>query len=151
MYAAQLLVAFAVWLLQVVPTELLDTLDTLLKLTALAFLVIPVTEVRRVLGGLPDIPLPGKNEDGKKNVIAAGRWFSWLAAGGVALFGHSIGWLAPPDFANFQAWYALELSILAGMANIIYDRFWKGQVGLQAEYVIEGPVVEVPSIEGYVI
>ena len=56
-------------------------------------------------------------------------WFSWAVSGAVALFGHSVGWLSPPDFANFQAWYAIEIAILAGVANIIYERFWREQVG----------------------
>lgn len=114
----------AALVLQAVPAELLNAVDTLLRLTALAFLVIPVTEVRRLLGGLPALPLPGGSE------IAAGRWFSWLVAGGVMAFGHAVGWLAAPDFANAQAWLALEWSILAGVANIIYDKLWRGQVGL---------------------
>lgn len=110
-----------------IPTDLLNLIDTLLRLSSLALLVIPVTEVRRVLGGLPAIPLPGGN------AISAGRWFSWLVAGGVAIFGHSVGWLSAPDFADFQAWYAIEVAILAGIANIIYERFWREQIGVGIE------------------
>ena len=39
------------------PPELLDALETLLRLSALALTVIPVTEIRRLFGGLPAIPV----------------------------------------------------------------------------------------------
>lgn len=117
-------VALAAVLLQEVPVPVVDAVDTLLRVVALALLVIPVAEVRKLFGGLPSIPLPGGNE------IKAGRWFSWVAAALVLLFGHFVGWLAAPDFANFQAWAALELAILAGTANIIYEKLWRGQIGL---------------------
>lgn len=107
-----------------VPLQLVDLIDTLMRLVAISFLVIPVSEVRRLLGGLPDIPLPGGE------VIKAGRWFSWLVGAGLVAFGHFVGWLTPPDFADFQAWFALEVAILSGVANIIYSRFWRGEVGM---------------------
>ena len=124
MFILTLAVALATVLLQDVPAPVVDAVDTLLRVSALALLVIPVAEIRKLFGGLPSIPLPGGNE------IKAGRWFSWLAAVVVLAFGHYAGWLNPPDFANFQAWAALELAILAGVANIIYEKLWRGQIGL---------------------
>lgn len=121
-FAASLLAA----LLQA-PPELLDALETLLRLSALALTVIPVTEVRRVFGGLPAIPLPG----GK--TIAAGRWFSWLVAFGIDLFGHAAGWLKPLDFSDPRAAIAFEVAVMAVIANIVYSRWWSGQVGLPSE------------------
>ena len=109
------------------PPELLDALETLLRLSAMALLVIPVTEVRRLFGGLPAIPLPG----GKQ--IAAGRWFSWLVAAGVDLFGHTTGWLKPLDFSDPRAAIAFEVAIMAVLANVIYEKWWKGQIGLPGD------------------
>lgn len=127
MFLLTIAVALAAVLLQDVPAPLLDAVDTLLRVSALALLVIPVAEVRKLFGGLPAIPLPGGNS------ISAGRWFSWLAAAAVLAFGHFTGWLAGPDFANFQAWAALELAILAGVSNIIYEKLWRGQIGMPGE------------------
>ena len=109
------------------PPELLDALETLLRLSALALTVIPVTEVRRIFGGLPAIPLPGGKE------IAAGRWFSWLVAFGVDLFGHAAGWLKPLDFTDPRAAIAFEVAVMAVIANIVYSRWWQGQVGLPGD------------------
>lgn len=109
------------------PPELLDALETLLRLSALALTVIPVTEVRRLFGGLPAIPLPG----GK--TIAAGRWFSWCVAFGMNLFGHAAGWLKPLDFTDPRAAVAFEVAVMAVLANIIYSRWWKGQVDLPGD------------------
>ncbi len=109
------------------PPELLDALETLLRLSSMALLVIPVTEVRRLFGGLPAIPLPG----GK--AIAAGRWFSWLCAAGVDLFGHATGWLKPLDFSDPRAAIAFEVAVMAVLANVIYERWWKGQIGLPGD------------------
>lgn len=109
------------------PPELLDALETLLRLSVLALTVIPVTEVRRLFGGLPAIPLPG----GK--TIAAGRWFSWLCAAGVDLFGHATGWLKPLDFSDPRAAIAFEVAVMAVLANVIYERWWKGQIGLPGD------------------
>lgn len=109
------------------PPELLDALETLLRLSAMALLVIPVTEVRRLFGGLPAIPLPG----GKS--IAAGRWFSWLVAFGVDVFGHAAGWLKPLDLSDPRAAVAFEVAVMAVLANIIYSRWWQGQVGLPGD------------------
>lgn len=109
------------------PPELLDALETLLRLSALALTVIPATEVRRLFGGLPSIPLPG----GK--AIAAGRWFSWLVAFGIDLFGHAAGWLKPLDFSDPRAAIAFEVTVMAVIANIVYERWWKGQVSLPGE------------------
>jgi len=121
-----LAIATLVALLQEIPAGLMDLLDTLLRLSALALLVVPVAEVRRLLGGLPDIPLPGGNS------IRAGRWFSWLVASGVLAFGHAGGILTAPDWADFQTWITLELAILGFVANFVYDRFWRGQIGLES-------------------
>lgn len=121
-----------------VPSQLADTIDTLLRLSSLALMVIPVTEVRKLLGGLPDIPLPSStNPDGtiKRNVIKAGRWFSTLVSAGVLFFGHAAGILNAPDWADPQAWLAVELAILAGVANIVYARWWKAQIGLYPDVV----------------
>lgn len=109
------------------PPELLDALETLLRLSSLALLVIPVTEVRRIFGGLPAIPLPG----GKQ--IAAGRWVSWLVTLGVDLFGHATGWLKPLDLSDPRAAIAFEVAVMAVIANIIYERWWKGQLGLPGD------------------
>lgn len=109
------------------PPELLDALETLLRLSGMALVVIPVTEVRRIFGGLPAIPLPG----GK--TIAAGRWFSWLVAFGVDLFGHAAGWLKPLDFSDPRAAIAFEVAVMAVIANIVYSRWWQGQVGLPGD------------------
>lgn len=109
------------------PPELLDALETLLRLSALALTIIPVTEVRRLFGGLPAIPLPG----GKS--VAAGRWFSWLCAIGVDLFGHANGWLKPLDFSDPRAAIALEVAIMAVIANVVYERWWKTQIGLPGD------------------
>lgn len=112
------------------PPELLDALETLLRLSALALTVIPVTEVRRIFGGLPAIPLPG----GKS--IAAGRWFSWVVAFGMDLFGHAAGWLKPLDFSDPRAAIAFEVAVMAVLANIIYSRWWKGQVDLPGDLTL---------------
>lgn len=109
------------------PPELLDAVDTLLRLGSLALLVIPVTEVRRLFGGLPAIPLPG----GKQ--ITSGRWFSWLCAGAVQAFGHLVGWLEPLDFSDPRAAIAFELAIMGVVANVIYAKWWKDQVGLPGD------------------
>lgn len=109
------------------PPELLDALDTLLRLGSLALLVIPVTEVRRLFGGLPAIPLPGGKE------IAAGRWFSWLVAAGIQAFGHLVGWLAPLDFSDPRAAFAFELAVMGVVANVIYAKWWKGQLDLPGD------------------
>lgn len=109
------------------PPELLDALETLLRLSALALTVIPVTEIRRLFGGLPAIPLPG----GK--TIAAGRWFSWLVAFGADLFGHAAGWLKPLDFSDPRAAVAFEVAVMAVIANIVYERWWKTQIGLPGD------------------
>lgn len=109
------------------PPELLDALETLLRLSSLALLVIPVTEVRRLFGGLPAIPLPGGKE------IAAGRWFSWLCAGAVDAYGHLVGWLHPLDFSDPRAAIAFEVAVMAVVANVIYARWWKGQIGLPGD------------------
>lgn len=109
------------------PPELLDALETLLRLSGMALVVIPVTEVRRIFGGLPAIPLPGGKE------IAAGRWFSWLVAFGVDLFGHAAGWLKPLDFTDPRAAIAFEVAVMAVIANIVYSRWWQGQVGLPGD------------------
>lgn len=109
------------------PPELLDALETLLRLSGMALVVIPVTEVRRIFGGLPAIPLPGGKE------IAAGRWFSWLVAFGVDLFGHAAGWLKPLDFSDPRAAIAFEVAVMAVIANIVYSRWWQGQVGLPGD------------------
>lgn len=110
-----------------VPIELMDMIDTLLRLSSLALMIIPVTEVRRIFGGLPSIPLPGGNE------IRAGRWVSWIVTGAVLVFGHTVGWLTAPDFANFQAWFAIEMAIAGVIANIVYSRWWKEQIGLDPD------------------
>lgn len=112
---------------QDLPVELSDLLVSLLKLSAWALLIIPVAEVRKVFGGLPDIPLPGGR------VIKAGRWFSWVVALPVMAFGHYVGWLAAPDLDNFQAWFIAEMAIGAIIANIVYAGWWQGQVGLDIE------------------
>lgn len=112
---------------QEVPAELADLMVSLLKLSAWALLIIPVTEVRKLFGGLPDIPLPGGR------LIKAGRWFSWLVALPVMAFGHYVGWLAAPDLDNFQAWFIAEMAIGAIIANIVYAGWWQGQVGLDIE------------------
>lgn len=125
-FAAVLAATLLARLLQA-PPELLDALETLLRLSALALTVIPVTEVRRLFGGLPAIPLPG----GK--TIAAGRWFSWVVAFGMNLFGHAAGWLKPLDFTDPRAAIAFEVSVMAVLANIIYARWWKGQVDLPGD------------------
>lgn len=109
------------------PPELLDALDTLLRLSSMALLVIPVTEVRRLFGGLPALPLPGGKE------IAAGRWFSWLVAAGVDAFGHLVGWLQPIDLSDPRAAFAFEVAVMAVLANVIYEKWWKGQVGLPGD------------------
>ena len=109
------------------PPELLDALETLLRLSALALTVIPATEVRRLFGGLPAIPLPG----GKQ--ISAGRWFSWVVAFGMDLFGHAAGWLKPLDFSDPRVAIAFEVSVMAVIANIVYERWWKGQIGLPGD------------------
>lgn len=109
------------------PPELLDALETLLRLSVLALTVIPATEIRRLFGGLPAIPLPG----GK--VITAGRWFSWLVAFGIDLFGHAAGWLKPLDFSDPRVAIAFEVSVMAVIANIVYERWWKGQIGLPGD------------------
>lgn len=121
--AAVLAAALLAALLQA-PPALLDALDTLLRLSSLALLVIPVTEVRRLFGGLPAIPLPG----GKS--IAAGRWFSWLVAAGVQMFGHAVGWLAPIDLSDPRAAFAFEVAVMAVVANAVYTKWWKGSLGL---------------------
>lgn len=120
-------VTMAAALGQEVPPELSDFLVSLLKLSAWALLIIPVAEVRKLFGGLPDIPLPGGR------VIKAGRWFSWLVALPVMAFGHYVGWLAAPDLDNFQAWFIAEMAIGAIIANIVYANWWQGQVGLDIE------------------
>ena len=112
---------------QELPAELADFLTSLLKLATWALLIIPVAEVRKLFGGLPDIPLPGER------VIKAGRWFSWLVALPVMAFGHYVGWLAAPDLDNFQAWFIAEMAIGAIIANIVYAGWWQGQVGLDIE------------------
>lgn len=109
------------------PPELLDALETLLRLSALALTVIPATEVRRLFGGLPAIPLPG----GKQ--ISAGRWFSWVVTFGMDLFGHAAGWLKPLDFSDPRVAIAFEVSVMAVIANIVYERWWKGQIGLPGD------------------
>lgn len=109
------------------PPELLDALETLLRLSLLALTVIPATEVRRVFGGLPAIPLPG----GKQ--IKAGRWFSWVCAFGIDLFGHAAGWLKPLDLSDPRVAIAFEVSVMAVIANIIYEKWWKGQIGLPGD------------------
>lgn len=124
--AAVLASAMLAALLQA-PPALLDAVDTLLRLSTLALLVIPVTEVRRLFGGLPAIPLPG----GKS--IAPGRWFSWVVAVGVQAFGHLVGWLAPIDFSDPRAAFAFEVSVMAVVANVVYEKWWRGQIGLPGE------------------
>ena len=109
------------------PPELLDALETLLRLSSMALLVIPVTEVRRLFGGLPAIPLPG----GKQ--ISAGRWFSFVCAAAADGFGHLVGWLKPLDFSDPRAAFAFEWAVIAVVANIIYARWWKGQIGLPGD------------------
>lgn len=109
------------------PPELLDALETLLRLSVMALTVIPVTEIRRLFGGFPAIPLPG----GKS--IAAGRWVSWVAAFGMDIFGHAAGWLKPMDLADPRAAVGLEVAVMAVLANIIYQRWWKEQLGLPGD------------------
>ena len=116
---------------QELPAELSDFLVSLLKLSTWALLIIPVAEVRKLFGGLPDIPLPGGR------VIKAGRWFSWVVALPVMAFGHYVGWLAAPDLDNFQAWFIAEMAIGAIIANIVYAGWWQGQVGL--DIIVEDP------------
>lgn len=121
--------------------QLLGLLDTLLRLTMMAFLVVPVAEVRKLLGGLPDIPLPGGHS------IRAGRWFSWLVAGLILAFGYFAGIMKlSDDPATYQAQLALAYGYLGILANVVYDKFWKEQVGFQ-ELVVGETLVSPPPGE----
>ena len=56
-----------------------------------------------------------------------------LVAFGVDLFGHAAGWLKPLDFTDPRAAIAFEVAVMAVIANIVYSRWWQGQVGLPGD------------------
>lgn len=114
--------------------QLLDLLDTLGRLAPLAALVVPLTEVRRLFGGLPDVPLPGGQS------ISAGRWVSWLVAGALLGIGYALGWVAGPSpDVPFALWLGSRWAILGILANVIYDR-WFAPKPAPAPVVVEGRV-----------
>lgn len=131
---AWLAVSLLGWLAQQPPevVPFLDMIDLFVRMTSLALLVIPVAEVRKLLGGLPDLTLPWKNPDGSpKYVIRAGRWFSALVTAVLLGFGHTVGWLGfPESVGSIEAWFALEWAVAQVIANTVYTKWWKEQLGL---------------------
>lgn len=114
--------------------QLLDLLDTLGRLAPLAALVVPLTEVRRLFGGLPDFPLPGGQS------ISAGRWVSWAVAGALLGLGYALGWVAGPSAdVPFALWLGSRWAILGILANVIYDRWFAPPVAPEPP-VVEGRV-----------
>lgn len=99
--------------------KVLELLNTLARLAPLAALVIPLTEVRRVLGGLPNIPLPGGQE------ISAGRWVSWLVGGALLGLGYLLGYIPGPSAeVPFALWLGSRWAMIGILSNVIYDRWF---------------------------
>lgn len=128
------LIALATAVLQEIqiPAELMRFATLFFELWAVAMLVIPVSNIRKLFGGLPNIPLPGLDSVGNQNVITAGRWVSWVVTIAILGFAHLGGVLSAPDFANFYAWFTMEVAIAAGLANIIYTNWWKAHIEISA-------------------
>lgn len=99
--------------------KVLDLLNTLARLAPLAALVIPLTEVRRLLGGLPNIPLPGGQS------ISAGRWVSWLVGGVLLGLGYLLGYIPGPSAeVPFALWLGSRWAMIGILSNVIYDRWF---------------------------
>lgn len=110
--------------------RIIELIDRFLAIAALAPIVIPLTELRKLVGGLPDLPLPNKRS------VRAGRWVSWMVSGALIGLAHSLNWLEPFTTAeNLQAWWAVEWGLLALVANYVYDRFFA-----------EGEVIDVEAV-----
>lgn len=100
-------------------SRILELIDRFLAIAALAPIVIPLTELRKLVGGLPNLQLPNGR------IVRAGRWVSWAVSGALVLLSHWLGWLDSFTTAdNLQAWWALEWATLGLIANYVYDRFF---------------------------
>jgi len=110
--------------------RIIELIDRFLAIAALAPIVIPLTELRKLVGGLPDLPLPNGRS------IRAGRWVSWTVSGALVAAAHSFGWLDSFTAAeNLQAWWAIEWAVLSLVANYVYDRFFA-----------EGEIIDVEAV-----
>jgi len=110
-----------------------------LAIAALAPIVLPLTELRKHVGGLPDLPLPNGRS------LRAGWWVIWTVSGALIALAHSLGWLDSFTTADkLQAWWALEWATLGLVVNYVNDRCFAEPAVIELEATSARRVLAFP-------